>query len=110
MGTFTWKILADGQLPNAAAALYTCPATTETAIRKIFLTNVSGGSVNITISVRPSGGTSRVVIDNMTLADENTRVTGNFTLEAGDSIRGDDGGAGGAAVDYVILGAEEDVS
>ena len=74
------------------------------------MTNVSGGAVNITVAIRPNGGVSRVIIDNQALGDENTRVTGGFTLEAGDAIRADDGGAGGAAVDYIITGAEEDVS
>lgn len=110
MGDFSWKILADGQLPNADAALYTVPADTETAIRRIAMTNVSGGAVNITLSIRPNGGVSRVLIDNQTLEDENTRNEGGFTLEAGDAIRGDDGGAGGADVDYIIFGAEEDIS
>lgn len=110
MGTFTWTILADGQLPNADAALYTVPATTETAVRQIRLTNVSGGAVNISLRIQPNAGVARTIIDNQNLADENTRVTGTFTLETGDAIRGDDGGAGGAAVDYIIVGAEEDIS
>lgn len=110
MGDFSWKILADGQLANADAVIYTVPADTETAIRKITLTNVSGGVVNITVSIRPSGGASRVIIDDQTLNDKYTRVSGGHTLEAGDAIRGDDGGAGGAAVDYVVTGAEEDIS
>lgn len=110
MGDFSWKILADGQLPNADAAIYTVGADLEVAIRQIRLTNISGGSVTISMSIEPSGGVARVIIDEQVLADKNTRVTGGFTLEAGDAIRGDDGGAGGVDVDFVITGAEEDIS
>lgn len=110
MGDFSWKILADGQLPNADAAIYTVGANLEVAIRKMTFTNVSGGAVNITVRVLPNAGAARVIVDDQNLDDKNSRIVSWLTLEAGDSVRGDDGGAGGAAVDYVIMGAEEDIS
>lgn len=109
MGDFTWKILANGQLPAADADIYVVPAGMEVAIRKLTLTNIHNSAVSVTIRIKPSGGTARVIIDGQTLQDKNTRVTGGFTLEAGDSIRGDAGGAGAAAIDYIIMGAEEDL-
>lgn len=44
-GADSYKVLAQGQLPNAAATLYTVPAATVALVRRIVLANATGNTV-----------------------------------------------------------------
>ena len=44
------------QLPNAVAAQYTCPAASRVTVGQVVFTNTTGGTVNATAYLVPSGG------------------------------------------------------
>jgi hypothetical protein len=105
--------LADGQLPNAKATLYTVPAL-KIAHVFIILANTdapSGGSAYpVNIYVKRSGGTSRRILgrDTSIAAGASLELPDNLTglkLSAGDIIEGDAGTA--AKVDYLIYGGSQ---
>lgn len=100
--------LADGQLPNAEADLYLCPASTRAFIKSVVCANVFGAGTGMELFLKPSGGTSRRIANVGTMDDGDTLYYNEpTTLTAGDAIRGvaDDA----AAIDYVISGAEQAV-
>ena len=97
--TITAKQLADGQLPNAEGDLYTCPAGTTTYVKSITLHNTDAAAHTCTVLLLPSGGVARVIIDVALGAGYTTYVETPLVLDAGDKIRGDDGGC------PVLLGA-----
>jgi len=103
----TAKELADGQLPNAKATLYTCPAATETVIPKggIRLCNTDASDRTVYLFVKP-GGTSREIEDGLILGAKHVYTNPDvITLEAGGLIEGYADVA--VKVTYVISGAEE---
>ncbi len=100
----TFKILADGQLPIAEAALYTVPASTQSAIKNITLFNTSASDILVTIKIKKSGGTARTHRE-VTLKGKYTLVIDDLeTPGAGGEIRGVAGTA--AVIDYTIHGIE----
>lgn len=105
----TPKSLADGQLPNAKATLYTCPASTQAIIRQIRCLHVSGAtSETVTVYLKVSAGTSRRIGRAVLEQNEQFHVltdADTYSLEAGDVIEGDTTTA--AVVDYTIVGAEQ---
>lgn len=106
--TITAKQLADGQLPNAAAALYTAPGATTVYIREIVLYNTDAAAVDCTLAfVEAVSGDTRVIA----YVELGSKYTFHFNdplvLDTGDAIEGDDGGGGGNLVDYTIYGATE---
>lgn len=105
--TIAVKVLADGQLGNAKATLYTVPALTKAYVKFFSVMNVSAGTENVTIYVNTSG-TSRKIVYATLGVDEGARIVDKdeaITLEAGDLIEGFSSNA--TSVDYVITGAEE---
>lgn len=104
MATLTPKLLANGQVPAAVAALYTVPAATRAVIRTVAFTHVAGGLQTVQLYVRKSAGTrrkfSRAVLD----TDEFAHEEDIGTLEAGDSIDAETTNA--ASVDYSVHGIE----
>jgi predicted phage tail protein len=52
------RLIAGSQLTTSAATYYTAPALTTTVIRKLSLTNTSGGAVTATLYLITSGGTA----------------------------------------------------
>ena len=109
MATYSGKILAEGQLPNAKGTLYTCPALTVTYIKFMAVTNeVGAGTELVVIYVKKSGSTSRVVCNGTLEEKEMIRVLDDgetLELSAGDLIEGETTTA--TTVDYVITGVEE---
>jgi len=107
MGEITWGG-AEGTLPAAAADLYLVAASTAAVVRQITLQNNTGGAETVTISKRAGGVDYPLFI--VALADghqtEFPASGGSVQLDAGDSIRGDDGGSA-AGIDYTISYAEE---
>ena len=110
MGEISWGG-AEGTLLAAAADLYLVPATTAAVVRQITLQNNTGGAETVTISKRAGGVDYPLFI--ISLADEHSVEFpgngGSIALDAGDSIRGDDGGSA-AGIDYTVSYAEEDLS
>lgn len=106
-GTFTQKFLAEGQLANAEAALYTVPAATKTLIKTVILSNVGGADRTFNILVKKGAGTSRTISQkNQPLVSSDAfTFSFNIMLEAGDTIRGYADAA--TAIDYTIFGVEE---
>lgn len=106
----TWTELAQGQLPNAVGVLYAAAAGVYAAVQTIsvYNTNAPGGAA-VTVSVyKWRGVPGDTVLFSVSLAAAHSLLyEGHVTLEPGGMIRGDDGGAGGAVIDYVISGAEE---
>ena len=101
------KSLADGQLANSKAAIYTTPASTQAIVKNIILVNTNTSSETVNLYFKASGGTSRRLIPKDTsLPASNSLVMDNVvTLEAADILEGDTTTA--SKVDYVINGVEE---
>ena len=104
--TVAIKSLADGQLADAKATLYTTPAATQTVINRITLVNTNSSGESINLYFKASGGTSRrITPKNYTLAVDALFIMDDVvTLEPADIIEGDTTTA--AKVDFVISGAE----
>jgi hypothetical protein len=108
MATFTAKVLADGQLPNAKGTLYTVPGATKAYVK--FLHCHNGTATNgeaVKIYTKP-GATSRLIGQATLNAGQAVRIIDKdeaVTLEAGDLIEGSTTTA--ATIDYVITGVEE---
>lgn len=105
--TDSFKVLAQGQLPTSAAALYTVPATTQTIVKAMQLFNTTGAIVNFTLYVNgavaansigsiniPANGTAIWESNGWTVRDVNgaTFTTANLTLT------GDVTGSGSGAI------------
>ncbi len=99
------KILAQLQLTNADAAIYTVPALTQAKISAIvFFNNASGSDKTVHLQCKKSGGFTRkldqkVIADNVRFAD----VT-EYLLGAGDEIRAHASAA--TTVDCTVFGVE----
>jgi len=106
MPTFTPKLLANGQLPNAKGTLYTCPAATTALIKTINLVNVSATDP-ITINIYVKRTISRRIKAKdfpVSIAIEEI-IERNIILEAGDLLEGDASAV--TSIDYVICGIEQ---
>jgi hypothetical protein len=108
MSTFTAKILAQGQLPNAKGTLYTVPALNKTYVKFINAFNPSAGVETIFFYVKKLSGSSRIIGTGTLDINEQHRVIEKdetLNLGAGDIIEGQTTTA--AKVDYTITGVEE---
>lgn len=106
-GTFTAKVLAEGQLANSKGTLYTCPALTTAYVKFFSLFNTNAAGQTIIVYFKP-GATSRKAWRGVLAQNESARIIDKdetVQLEAGDLIEGETTTA--AAVDYVITGIEE---
>lgn len=110
-GTFTPKVLFEGQLPNSKTTLYTVPALTKAYITSMVCTNTNTGIEDVIIYYKP-GSTSRAMYSGALAASlgggllgGKLLVTQGDVLEAGDLIEGVTTTA--AKVDCVIMGIEE---
>ena len=101
----TPRSVADGTLGAALATILTVSANTTTSIRAASFCNDSGGAVNLTVTLNPrTGGTARTIIDNRTLADQETYNAPemiNQILEAGGVVQ-----ASGDQIQFYISGTE----
>lgn len=102
----TWASLADGQLSNSKATLFT--ASGQTAITYLVLTNTDSSTRTINIYIKRSGSTSRRIAgkDFTMTAGSVINVIDDamgLRLSSGDLIEGDADTA--AKIDYVITGA-----
>jgi len=104
--TFTIKALADGQLPAAAAALYTVPASTSTIIKTITISNTDSVTRTVNLYINANGVNRRIIPQNLPMPQNYTWINNDeLTLETGDMIQGDASAAN--VVDYTINGIEE---
>lgn len=104
---FIGQILAEGQLPNAKATLYTVPVATTAYIKFINAFNTAG-TETVIFYVKKSGSSSRILGQAVLTVDQQTRMIDKdetITLGAGDEIEGETTTA--ATVDYLITGVEE---
>jgi hypothetical protein len=87
----TYKVLGQSN-PSATTAttLYTCPASTETVISTITVTNQAGTSGTYRIAVRPNGATLAtehyIVYDATISANSVTAYTLGITIDASDVV------------------------
>lgn len=105
----TTTSLADGQLPDSKASLYTSSGV-KTIIKGMFFTNTSASTVTVNVYFKASGGTSRRITPvNMEIPAYSMLEYGTddppITLEASDAIEGDASVA--TTVDYSLFGAVE---
>jgi hypothetical protein len=87
----TYKVLGQSN-PSATTAttLYTCPASTETVISTITVTNQAGTSGTYRIAIRPNGATLAtehyIVYDATISANSVTAYTLGITIDASDVV------------------------
>lgn len=81
------------QLPNAAAAQYTCPANSKVVVRHGVFTNTTAGAVTCTVEIVPSGGSAgdpSKILDAFSIAAHTAYVSpeiAGVVLNAGDTIQ-----------------------
>jgi hypothetical protein len=103
-GTFTAKVLAEGQVASTKGTLYTVPASTKAYVKSITFYNTNAATQTLNVYLKP-GATSRQIY-RVSLAQYATyELTVPYLLEAADLIEADT--TTGTAVDYVITGVEE---
>ena len=102
-GTFTPKLLAEGQLAVSKTAMYTVPGATSAYVRtiKLFNTNVLTQTINVYVSTGTSRQTYRISL----AQNETAYMDDRITLETGDLIEADTTTA--TAVDFTVHGVEE---
>lgn len=101
------KSLADGQLADAKASMYTVAAATQAVVTKITLVSKEASTTRaVNLYFKESGGTSRNIIpvDTALKAGYLLVMDDEVTLEAGDMIEGD--AAVADMIDYVVSGYE----
>ena len=101
------KLIAAAELGAAAADLYTTPANTKTTLSACSVTNKTGAARNVTLAIRPAGGTARNVAFGMVVGAGETRVVHGAlaqTIEAGGALVGQADAA--AALDIVVSAYE----
>lgn len=54
------RLFGPAQLTGAAATKYTVPALTKTIVREIWVSNPSGATVNLTMSIGADGAATRI--------------------------------------------------
>lgn len=55
-----FKVLAQGQIPAVAAAIYTVPGATATLVQRLFLANVTAGTVTLSLYINGVAGTNLI--------------------------------------------------
>ncbi len=101
----TYKVLAQGQLPNAAGVLYTVPAGTSAIVKQIALANTDGAAThNATIYVNGTGAGNQILPVTTLPINGSMPLTGTITLAAGQTIQGLADAA--SKITYTIFGVE----
>jgi len=94
--------LADGQLPNASATIYTHRDALGVEITWISLFNTNTTAETITLSVKRFGSASRLIARFVLAQNESGQLVGPISLSNGDIIEGATTTA--VKVDYLITG------
>jgi len=103
--TLTYKVLAQGQLPAAAAAIATVPAGKQWIVKQIRLVNLMGGT-NRVVSLFVNGTTAAFCIYPSTNLVAGTLLddVGTITLNAAEYIAGV--AAAATEVTFTVFGLE----
>jgi len=107
-GTFTNKLLGDGQLAASEGDLYVVPALTTAIVVTISLVNTDSVSRTVNVYVKRAAGTSRrvgVPKDYALGAGALVETEQEYTLGPGDAVRGSASAAN--VVDFSVHGVEE---
>ena len=105
MTTKSPKVIAEGQLSDSKATLYTVPASTSAYVSKMVFLNTSATPQTVEVFLKP-GATSRRIIYVTTLQQYETIIwSSGIVLETGDLIEGNSTTVN--VVDYVIMGVTE---
>lgn len=88
MAKVSKRIIGPVQLGAAAATLYTTPAATKTIVRRIHLSNPTGGPVGVTLSFGADAAGTRLYSSYAIPAADVYDIYGPFTLEAAEIIQG----------------------
>ncbi len=106
-GTFTIKLLGNGQLSTSETDLYLVPALTTAIIKTIKLVNTNTITEIVNLYVKKAAGTSRLIMPkNLNLVAGYMVVDDDeICLNAGDAIRGYTTTAN--KVDFTVYGVEE---
>lgn len=105
--SFAAKPLADGQVSDSQAAIYTVPASTVAYVKLLSLYNTTSSPQTVTLWIDVSG-TARAWKQFVLQEDDFQDILADglvLTLEEGDTIEAVSTDA--AAVDYIVLGVEE---
>ncbi len=87
MATTSKRLFGPALLTNAAATKYTCPASTVAVIRRMRVSNPSGGSVNFTLSIGADAAGTRLYDAVPIPAASYLDIWGPFTLAATEIIQ-----------------------
>jgi hypothetical protein len=101
------KQIVAAELAAAVADLYTAPANTKATISACSATNKTASARNVSVTIKPSGGTARYVAYQLSLAPNETRpVHGALgqTIEPGGVLAA--GADAAASVDLVVSAYE----
>lgn len=104
-GTFTPKVLADGQLATTKTVVFT--ATTATYVKSLTLFNDNAAEQTVLVYLKP-GATSRKARRFVLTQNEHANAIDPgeiILLESGDEIEAQTTTA--SAVDFVLMGVEE---
>lgn len=80
------RLYGPAQLPNTTGTRYTVPASTRAVVRHIHLSNPTGGSVDVTMSIGADGAGTRILDGYPIAADAAVDLWGPYTLEAAEII------------------------
>lgn len=105
---FLGQSLADGQIADAKATIYTAPALTRVIVRSFDLGNDSENPVTVKLYIKRSGSVSRFIGSAILEAGEVFEVLSQgkvLVISAGDEIEAEATLA--SLVDYTLTGAAE---
>lgn len=87
MATISKRLFGPAQLTNAAATKYTCPALTTAVIRRMRVSNPTGGAVTFTISIGADAAGTRLYDAVSVPAGGAVDIWGPFTLAAAEILQ-----------------------
>ena len=102
--TVAIKTLGDGQLANTKGTLYTVPASTQTIVKNVTITNTDSAARTFNWYFNNGTSRQRSAVDQSLAIGAIYEWEGTLTLEAGDLIEGI--GEVASQLDYVISGVE----
>lgn len=106
-GTFTGKVLSDGFVANAQAAIYTVPASTVAYVKQLYLANINAATQSVILYLNTSGTARQWKV--LTLAQNEAADIfedgESVQLQAGDTVEAVTTTA--SAVAYTTTGVEE---
>lgn len=109
--TDAFKVLAQGQLPAVAAALYTVPASNRALVQTVFMLNVTAAPVTASLYINGTSGSNQIF--GMTIPANGSAIlaadgwkiydsTGGFITSSTLTLTGDVTGAGSGSIATTI--------